>query len=56
MHFYCVGNPETLETDKMFDKFFDCMNTHSFTEHFEDRKPDERSPIVIPDLIRVDMN
>lgn len=56
--FAYVGDPETHETERfirMFDKFFDCMNTRSFTECFEDRKPDKR-PYRSPSDPRFDVS
>ena len=43
--FSYYGDKETSETERfvwMFDRFFDCLNTRSFTECFKHRKPDLR--------------
>ena len=41
--FSYYNDPETSETERfclMFDQFFDCLNTRSFTEGRRRRKPD----------------
>ncbi len=48
-----LGDPETFETERfvrIFDKFFDCLNVHSFTECFE-KMFDHIGLKTIPDLL-----
>ncbi|CAB3995756.1 Hypothetical predicted protein [Paramuricea clavata] len=50
--FYDQKLQGTVEFIKMFDKFFDCMNTRSLTEASRNRKPD-LAPYTSPDDSRL---